>query len=81
MTKLERKAFLKLLNSTRDPSVPGSEYDEKLRRVELNSSAEASRLLDSVDFRKGWELCYNRMAEGIKFISSAKETDLKLFSR
>jgi hypothetical protein len=84
MTQLQKKAILYILDQSRSPSIPAAEYDMqdgKLVRTEFVDGKEVERLFDSEDFRKGWDLCYNKMSEYLKFVATASPVELRKFLR
>lgn len=56
MTDLERRVLTAIVNSNREPHVCGAEYDGG-ERTENCDPIEAARLLQSADFKRGWEEC------------------------
>lgn len=81
MTKNELKYIMKALEESRSPSVEATIYDlapDGLGRVELVSTKEAARLLESDDYRKGWESCHSLLRDHLSALASMTPEQLRL---
>jgi hypothetical protein len=80
MTKLEREAVAIAFQRSREPQVTSS-IIEGGKRTEMTSAAEAERLLNSDDFRKGWKECWSELQQRIESILTASPADLKRYAK
>jgi hypothetical protein len=62
--EIEKQFLTALVNERRRPSVTGSTWDEHGHTMQ-NTPAEASRLLESADYVKGWEACHRSFHEAL----------------
>jgi hypothetical protein len=84
MTKLERKALQHAIENSQHPTVRVRSYDfgsERASHTQHTSDANADRLLDSPDYKAGWEACHKAIKETLEFIMSASISDLKRYAR
>ena len=79
MTRIEKAAILKLIESIEHPSVESSRF-EKGKFTVVTNHREVKRLLESPDYRLGWNNCRKSAAGALEFIMSASRGDLARYS-
>ena len=81
MTNLEKQFLTALVNERRVPGVTGSTWDAQHGHVVRTTPAEASRLLESPDFNKGWEACHHSFHEALSMMvrGELSAKDIKQF--
>lgn len=80
MTNLEKQFLTAVVNERRRPSVTGS-IIEGGQHTQINSPKEASRLLESEDYTRGWEACHRAFHEAIAVLvkGELKQKDMKRY--
>jgi hypothetical protein len=83
MTANEKKALTYLIASTEHPSLPSHSYPEGIggKMVIHNSEQNIKRLLDSPDFRAGWNACRNHFQEVLEFLQTGTPKEIRQYAK
>ena len=82
MTTTEKKAIEALLKEIRWPSVTAAEYSVTNGHLEeTHRNADAARLLDSDDYKAGWQACRAKVLEVLDLVMYGKPRDVRRYAR
>ncbi len=78
MNSKDKKELTKLLEQIAHPSVTGTTYSfggsEPPKVTQHATLAEVNRLLDSADYKAGWNACAKNVAATILYLMEKSET-------
>jgi hypothetical protein len=83
MTKQEKHALRKIIESCGHPCAPGAAYDENFRPVkveELVPGTPNHKLLDSELYKAGYRYAHRQLADYLAFLMTATRKELVRFA-
>lgn len=82
MTTTEKMAIETLLKDIRWPSVKVSEFETRGGALlETWRNADAARLLESGDFKAGWQACRAKVDEVLRLVLTGKPRDVRRYAQ